>query len=82
MTDGADLTTLSFRVKNLEDEVRLLQPLASDVAVLKTELTNISRNVADLSDGVKSLRTTLIGAAMTVAASAIGFAITVLAVIH
>lgn len=49
-------------------------------AVLASQLHDLKKDVAELADDVKGLRRILIGFAITVAASATGFAITVLLV--
>jgi phage tail tape-measure protein len=81
MSESTNGNVIELRVAALEDDYRELKPLPSEVAVLKVELINLSSKVGDLGEAVKSLRTAVVGAALTVSVSAIGFAITALAVL-
>lgn len=66
---------LARRVHDVEIELRTNRP-----AVLASELGAIAKDVVELKDEVRGLRKAVIGFAITVAASAVGFAITVVLV--
>jgi hypothetical protein len=66
---------LARRVLGIEDELRANRPV-----LLAQQLQNVDRDVTDLSGEVRGLRRAVIGFAITVAASAVGFALTVILV--
>lgn len=74
--------TISYRLGNIERQLDNIQPVVTKQAVQQSKIEDLSNDLQALQAEVKSLRTTIVGAAITVAASAVGFAITVLAVIH
>ncbi len=69
------LEDIARRVGLVEDELRRNRP-----AVLSTQIGELVKDVGDLSGEVRGLRRATIAFAFTVAASAVGFAITVILV--
>lgn len=63
------------RIHNLEGDLRANPP-----AVAAVEIKALREDVGDLSNEVRGLRRAVIGFAITVAASAVGFALTVILV--
>ncbi len=63
------------RVHNLESELRENRP-----AVLSSQIDGLIKDVEELATEVRGLRRAVIGFAITVAASAVGFALTVILV--
>lgn len=72
---AARVEDLSRRVHDIGQDLRANSP-----AVLAARLESISKDVEDLTEEVRGLRKAVIGFAVTVAASAVGFAITVVLV--
>lgn len=66
---------LGRRVGNIEDELRSNRPV-----LLAQQIASIEKDVQELSSEVRGLRRAVIGFAITVAASAVGFALTVILV--
>lgn len=66
---------LDRRVDNLEQELRLNRPV-----LLAQQINSLDKDVEQLSSEVRGLRRAVIGFAITVAASAVGFALTVILV--
>ncbi len=66
---------ISRRIGIIEDELRHNRP-----AVLATQIGELVKDTVDLSGEVRGLRRATIAFAFTVAASAVGFAITVILV--
>lgn len=66
---------LARRVDNLEQELRETRP-----ALLAVRIGELVKDCEILADDVRGLRRAVIGFAITVAASAVGFALTVILV--
>ncbi len=64
---------LNRRVDNVEDELRTHRP-----AVLSRSIDELTKDVEALSAEVRGLRRAVVGFAITVAASAVGLALTVI----
>jgi hypothetical protein len=72
---GIRVEDLSRRVLNIEEELRSNRP-----AVLASQLGSLGKDVEELTSEMRGLRRAVIGFAITVAASAVGFALTVILV--
>lgn len=72
---AVEVRDLARRAAELESEIRSHRP-----EVLATRIHELVKDVDALADEVRGLRKAVIGFAITVAASAVGFAITVVLV--
>jgi hypothetical protein len=77
---GVPNGTLKYRLDRIEEELKEQGRAVDLIPVLREQVTALAASLNESRRENRSLRTIFIGFAVTVASSAVGFAITVLAV--